>query len=118
MTRFKGPIGNALIVIGVALIVGTGLMYAYGQYEEAQVERDLALVQQYDAATSTAIALAHDVATAQARAAPSATPTLRVAVGLAKPAAAGPAAPALAATPTAATTATAMPPPIIRRVVA
>jgi LPXTG-site transpeptidase (sortase) family protein len=108
-------VGNGLMGLGVALLVATGLMFGYGEYDRFRFEQDLARAERLDAATATTIALqvavetansegiATATAAAKARETPTPVPTVVVAaVGTAAPGAVA------AAPPTA--TQTAVPP--------
>ena len=114
----RGVLGNLLMVLGVALLLGTAALYLYGKHEERQAAERAADLDRFDRATATAQAQGQLVATAVARGA--ATATAR-AVELLPTATPRPAdAPPL---PTAAPTATAPPTPTpaateIRRVLA
>lgn len=60
-------LGNILLGIGVALLLGTVGLYGYAAYEEARVAEALAVAEQLDGATATAEALLAVVETATAR---------------------------------------------------
>jgi sortase A len=71
-------VGNALMVVGVLLLVVTGLLYGYGQYQAYQVEQDMARAERLDAATATTIAMAETAATAEARGLATATASAQI----------------------------------------
>jgi LPXTG-site transpeptidase (sortase) family protein len=114
----RGVLGNLLMALGVALLLGTAGLYLYGKHEERQASERAADLDRFDRATATAQAQGQLVVTAVARGA--ATATAR-AVELLPTATPRPAdAPPV---PTAAPTATAPPTPTpapteIRRVLA
>jgi LPXTG-site transpeptidase (sortase) family protein len=66
------------MVVGVLLLVGTGLLYGYGQYQAYQVEQDMARAERLDAATATTIAMAETAATAEARGLATATASAQI----------------------------------------
>jgi LPXTG-site transpeptidase (sortase) family protein len=90
--------GNALLVLGIALLALTAALYGYGEYERLAFERRQAVLESFDRATATAVAIGEVAATAQARGL--ATATARAEARATPPAAATPAA-LVGATPSA-----------------
>src|SRR5262245_36936758 len=58
--------GNALLVLGIALLALTGGLYGYGEYERLQFERSQADLDRFDQATATAVAIGEVAARAEA----------------------------------------------------
>ncbi len=94
---------------GVLLLVATGLLYGYGQYQAYQLDQDMARAERLDAATATALAMAETAATAEARGLATATAVARMEATSA-PATTAAAAPAIAPPTPVVPTATPRPP--------
>ena len=64
--RAQSWFGTSLIAVGIAMIVLTGALYAYGEFERISYENEQVVRERFDAATVTAVRVRRIVATSTA----------------------------------------------------